>query len=68
MDYDRKEYIHGSKERIKEQYFSAKTDVWIRDLDMVQDTAVEITYLRGSCGVTRCKGESNENIYEKCGM
>ena len=35
MDYDRKEYIHGSKERIKEQYFSAKTDVWIRDLDMV---------------------------------
>ena len=33
-DYERKEYIHEGKERNKEQYSPAKTDVWIRDLDM----------------------------------
>ena len=34
-DYERKECIHGGKERrIKEQYSPANTDVWIRDLNM----------------------------------
>ena len=33
-DYERKECIHGGKERVKEQYSPANTDVWIRDLDM----------------------------------
>ena len=32
--YERKECIHEDKERVKEQYSAAKTDVWIRDLDM----------------------------------
>ena len=26
-DYERKEFIHGDKERVKEQYFPANTDV-----------------------------------------
>ncbi len=30
--------------------------------------AVEMSYLRGPCGVTRWKGERNENVYERCSM
>ena len=30
--------------------------------------AVEMSYLRGACGVTRWEGESNESVYERCGM
>ncbi len=28
---------------------------------------MEMSYLRGTCGVTRWEGESNEVVYEKCG-
>ena len=27
-----------------------------------------MSYLRGACGVTRWDGESNERVYERCGM
>ena len=30
--------------------------------------AVEMSYLRQACGVTRQKDESNESVYERCGM
>ncbi len=30
--------------------------------------AVEMGYLRGACGVTGWDGESNECVYERCGM
>ena len=30
--------------------------------------AVEMSYLRGACGVTRWDGLSNESVYERCGM
>ncbi len=30
--------------------------------------AVEMSYLRGACGVTRWEGESKERVYERCGM
>ena len=30
--------------------------------------AVEISYLRGACGVARWEGESNESVYERRGM
>ncbi len=30
--------------------------------------AVEMTYLRGACGVSRWDGLSNANVYERCGM
>ncbi len=30
--------------------------------------AVEMSYLRGACGATRWDGESNESVYETCGM
>ncbi len=30
--------------------------------------AVEISYLRGACGVSRWDGPSNESVYERCGM
>ncbi len=30
--------------------------------------AVEMSYLRGACGVTRWDEESNESLYERCGM
>ena len=29
---------------------------------------VEMSYVRGACGVTRWEGESNESVYERCGM
>ena len=31
-DHERKECIHRNKGRVKEQYFPANTDIWIRDL------------------------------------
>ena len=30
--------------------------------------AVEMSHLRGACGVSRCGGLSNETVYERCGM
>ncbi len=30
--------------------------------------AVEMSFLRGACGVSRWYGLSNENVYERCGM
>ncbi len=30
--------------------------------------AVDMSYLRGACGVTRWDGESNKSVYERCGM
>ncbi len=30
--------------------------------------AVEVSYLRGVCGVNRWDGVSNESVYERCGM
>ncbi len=30
--------------------------------------AVEMSYLRGACGVSRWDGLSNESVYERCGM
>ncbi len=29
---------------------------------------MEISYLRGACGVTKWDGENNESVYERCGM
>ncbi len=29
---------------------------------------MEMSYLRGECGVTRWDGESNKSMYAKCGM
>ncbi len=34
---------------------------------MDQGRAVEISYVRGACGVTRWDGESNESVHERCG-
>ncbi len=30
--------------------------------------AVEMSYLRGACGVSRWDGLSNESVYERCSM
>ncbi len=30
--------------------------------------AVEMSYLRGACGVNRWHGVSNESVYERCGI
>ena len=30
--------------------------------------AVDMSYPRGVCGVTRRENESNESVYERCGM
>ena len=30
--------------------------------------AVEMSYLRRACGVTRCEGKNNESVYGRCIM
>ncbi len=38
---------------------------------MVQQSrkhAVEMSYLKGACGVNKWDGVSNESVYERCGM
>ncbi len=30
--------------------------------------AVEMSYLRGACGVSRWDGLNSESVYERCGM
>ncbi len=30
--------------------------------------AIEMSYMRGECGVNRMDGESNENVHRKFGM
>ena len=32
--YERRECVHKSKKRFKEQYFPDNSDVWIKDLDV----------------------------------
>ena len=41
---------------------------WTWTWNKVQQSRVlcEISYLRGACGVTRWKGESNGSVYERC--
>ena len=48
-------------------YGSEKTLTWNRALQS-RVYGVEISYLRGACGLTRWECESNESVYEKCGM
>ncbi len=44
-----------------------QTWTWIRD-QQSRVHSVEMNYLREACGVTRWECESNERVYEKCGM
>ncbi len=44
---------------------------WRKELDRAKQSrvrALEISYLRGPCGVTRWEGESNESVSERCSM
>ena len=55
-----------SMERCKEQCSSANIDVWTWTWNRTQQSrerAVEMSYLRGVCGMTRWEGESNESMY-----
>ena len=47
--------------------YGSETWAWNR-AQQSRVRAVEMSYLRGACGVTRWDGESNENVYERCGM
>ncbi len=44
-----------------------KNWTWSREQKSIV-CAVEMTYLRGACGVTRWDCVSNENVYERCGL
>ncbi len=47
--------------------YGAETWTWNRAQHLkVHD--VEMSYLRGACGVRRWDGESNESMYERCDM
>ncbi len=46
--------------------YGSQTWTWNRAQSRVHD--VEMSYLRGACGVTRWKDESNESVYERCSM
>ncbi len=44
------------------------TDIDIDEEMVKRVRAVEMSYLRGACGVSRWDGLSNESVYERCGM
>ncbi len=47
--------------------YASETWVWNeRQRSKIQ--AVEVSYLRGGCGVWRMNGESNESVYNRFGM
>ncbi len=47
--------------------YASETWVWNQS-QRFKIQAVEMSYLRGGCGVNRMDGESNENVYRKFGM
>ncbi len=47
--------------------YGSETWLWNRT-QQSRVCVVEMSYLRAACGVTRWYGESNESVYEKCGM
>ncbi len=47
--------------------YASETWVWNQS-QRSKIQAVEISYLRGECGVNRMDGESNENVYRRFGM
>ncbi len=47
--------------------YGSETWMWNR-AQQARVHAVEMSYPREACGVTRWDGESNENVYERCGM
>ena len=74
--YDRKKYVQGSKERFKRNIIFLPTLTYGSRLGHGIEHSrnqecfpgVEISYLRGACSVTGWEGESNESVYERCGM
>ncbi len=46
---------------------ASETWVWNQS-QRTKIQTVDMSYLRGGCGVNRMDGESNENIYRKFGM
>ena len=47
--------------------YGSSTWIWNRT-QLLRVRGVEMSYLRGACGVTRWECESNESVYERCGM
>ncbi|KAK3889856.1 hypothetical protein Pcinc_006182 [Petrolisthes cinctipes] len=47
--------------------YASETRTWSR-AHQYRIGAVEMSYLRGACRHTRGDGESNESVYERCGM
>ncbi len=47
--------------------YGSETWMWNR-AQQSRVGAVEMSYLRGACGVTRWDGVSNKSVYESCGM
>ena len=65
--YERKECVHGGKDRFKEQYsillptlmYGSKTWTWNRT-QQSRVCGVEMSYLRKPCGMVRWKDENND--------
>ncbi len=47
--------------------YGSETWTWNR-AQPARVQAVEMSYLRGACGVRRWDGEGNKSVYERCGM
>ncbi len=47
--------------------YGSETWTWNRG-QRLRVRAVEMSYLRGTCGVTRWHAESNESVDDRCGM
>ncbi len=44
------------------------SETWVRNKCQRSRVAVEMSYLRSACGVSRMDGMSNESVYERVGM
>ncbi len=68
--FEREECVHGGKDRFKIlPILTYESEIWMWNRPQQSKVhAVEMSYLRGACGVTRCEGDSYGNMYGRYGM
>ncbi len=68
MGNEREECVYGwNSIRLPTLTYGLENWTWNR-AQQSSGRAVEMSYLRGACGVSRWDGLNNESMYERCGM
>ncbi len=61
--------MEGKKKIVLSSQQSCASETWTWNAaQQSQVRTVEMSYMRGACGVSRLDGESNEDMYERFGM